>query len=269
MKSLRSVAGAMLDGIRSEWYAAGRLAHRSFAMRYQKSRLGVLWELLDPMVLAAIFILLQHQRGIRVSDTGIPYPLFVVTGLLMWQSFTDGLTTATRSISNQKNILSAIEVNPELIVLSTSYLVGFSSAIRLAIALAVSLLFVWPSLLGVAAFAGLFTLLTLLGLGAGFVLAPFSTVVGDIRHALGIITRLGMFVSSVIFPLPKDSVFFQWLRTFNPVAVLIENARNLMIFGAPADGALLLGGVVALAIGLGLAGWYVVHVTLPIVGDQT
>lgn len=258
----------MLRGLREEWRTAGRLARRSFALRYRNSRFGLVWEFLDPLVLAVIFILLHEYRGIQVRPTGIPYPLFVISGLLMWQSFADGLTTGERSIFSQKPLLSAIQVSPELIVFSNVYLVLFSTAIRLAIAALAVILLIDTSISGLLGFIFLGIFLTLFGCGVGLLLAPFSSVLGDVRFAVRIVTRLGMFLSSVIFPLPTGFPVFSWLRTLNPAAVLIENARSLAASGVTADSLVFVMPYILLSCWVFLLGWYVVHVTLPVVGDQ-
>ena len=87
-------------------------------------------------------------------------------------------------------------------------------------------------------------------------------------QALRIVTRLGMFLSSVIFPLPKGTLLFDILRTLNPAAVLIENARSFAVSGVALDSPVFLAIYLLASIGIFLVGWYVVHVTLPIVGDQ-
>ena len=263
----RKTLRAMLKGVQEEWHPAARLANRTFALRFRNSRFGLFWEFADPLVLAAIFILLNEYRGISVRADGTPYPLFVITGLMMWQSFTDGLTTCDRAFSSQKSLLSALKLAPELIVLSNLYTVMFSTALRLLIAAAVIIFFCGLNS-GLLAFLGISLCLTLLGCGLGFILAPFSTIIGDVRFFVRIVTRLGMFLSSVIFPLPKGTLLFDILRTLNPAAVLIENARSFAVSGVALDSLLFLATYLLTSIGIFLVGWYVVHVTLPIVGDQ-
>jgi lipopolysaccharide transport system permease protein len=263
----RKTLRAMLKGVQEEWRPAARLANRTFALRFRNSRFGLFWEFADPLVLAAIFILLNEYRGISVRADGTPYPLFVITGLMMWQSFTDGLTTCDRAFSSQKSLLSALKLAPELIVLSNLYTVMFSTSLRLLIAAAVIIFFCGLNS-GLLAFLGISLCLMLLGCGLGFILAPFSTIIGDVRFFVRIVTRLGMFLSSVIFPLPKGTLLFDILRTLNPAAVLIENARSFAVSGVALDSPLFLATYLLTSIGIFLVGWYVVHVTLPIVGDQ-
>jgi lipopolysaccharide transport system permease protein len=263
-----SPIAAMANGLVTEWRPAARLARRSYALRYRNSRFGLFWEFLDPLAIAAIFILLYSFRGISVNPVGFSYAMFVISGLMLWQSFADGLSTGERSILAQKPLLSAVKVAPELIVLSNVYLVLFSTTIRLVIAVVAIVALGQVSFPGLLGYVGLGYLLALFGAGLGLILAPFATVVGDVRFAVRIVTRLGMFLSSVIFPLPVGHAVVDWFRAVNPMAVLIENARSLAGLGALIDQPAVFAAYVGVGLITFLIGWYVVHVTLPVVGDQ-
>ena len=73
----------MIFGVKAEWYSSYRLAKRAFATKYKRSRFGLVWEFLDPLAIAVIFATMYHFRGISVMNTGIPYTVFIVTGVML------------------------------------------------------------------------------------------------------------------------------------------------------------------------------------------
>ena len=258
---------AMYSGIISEWFSAYRVTRRNFADRFKNSRFGLLWEFLDPLLLALIFVTLHKYRGITAEPNGMSYPIFVVTGLLLWQTFIDGLFSGTKAITSQKHLLKAVHIKPELIVLSTLYTVMFSSVFRLIIAVSAGLILLDASMPNVIGFCLGFVYIALLGLGVGMIISPFATVNGDIRYLVSIIARPMMFVSAVIFPFP-DGDIFNILRAMNPIAVSIENTRQFLVSGTFSDSNLVILMFMTIVPIVFCLGWYTLHVTLAIVGDQ-
>ena len=264
-----SILRSMIGGVRSEWFSAYRLAKRAFAVRYKRSRFGLLWEFLDPLAIAAIFATMYHFRGISVMDTGMPYTVFIVTGIMLWYTFQDGIDAGMKAFTSQKQLLSAVRLKPELLVISNLYLVMFSTFFRVAIALVTTLIFLPLSITGVLAYVIAALMMIALGLGVGFFLAPFVTVNSDFGSITRMIVRPLMFISSVIFPLPiMANAFFEWLRILNPMALIIENARGILVNGVFVDTPLNIAFLFLLCACFSIIGWYTIHVTLPLVGDQ-
>ena len=63
---------------------AWRLAVRDVSAQYRQSALGVLWALINPLSTTAVWLFLSNSRLVQVADTGLPYPIFVFTGTLLW-----------------------------------------------------------------------------------------------------------------------------------------------------------------------------------------
>jgi lipopolysaccharide transport system permease protein len=63
---------------------AWRLAVRDISAQYRQSSLGVLWALISPLTTTAVWLFLSTSRLVQVAETGLPYPVFVFTGTLLW-----------------------------------------------------------------------------------------------------------------------------------------------------------------------------------------
>src|SRR5437867_11182905 len=81
------------------------LAWRDVNVRYKQTAFGAAWAVLQPLVLMVIFaVFLGHLA--RVPSNGIPYPLFVYTGLVPWTLFSQGLSTASLSLVQNQAMVS-------------------------------------------------------------------------------------------------------------------------------------------------------------------
>src|SRR5437764_586920 len=72
------------------------LALRDIKVRYKQTALGVAWVLLQPLLAMGIFSIVFGQRGLAAN--GVPYPLFVVSGLVPWFYFSNATSGASGSV---------------------------------------------------------------------------------------------------------------------------------------------------------------------------
>src|SRR5947207_8639304 len=71
---------------------------RDIKIKYKQTVLGILWALLQPFVMMIVFTVFFGQAlGIK-NSVGVPYPIFVYSGLMLWNVFSSGLTNASNSM---------------------------------------------------------------------------------------------------------------------------------------------------------------------------
>src|ERR1700733_12795355 len=83
------------------------LTWREIKVRYKQTALGVGWAVLQPLFAMLIFSLFFGRLGKLPSD-GIPSPLFVFSGLVPWNFFSNALTTSSNSLLNSAHLISKI-----------------------------------------------------------------------------------------------------------------------------------------------------------------
>ena len=98
------------------------LVWRDVKVRYKQTALGVAWVLLQPLISMLVYsgifgVLLSVPTG------GIPYPLFVLSGLLPWQYFAGSLTKSSNSLIDNTNLITKIYF-PRLVVPLSAVLSG-------------------------------------------------------------------------------------------------------------------------------------------------
>ena len=73
------------------------LARRDVAVRYKQTAVGVLWVVLQPLLLAGVFSVFLGLLTRSIPHEGVPYPAFVLTGMTMWLFLAQALSKISMS----------------------------------------------------------------------------------------------------------------------------------------------------------------------------
>jgi lipopolysaccharide transport system permease protein len=223
------------------------LIWRDIKVRYKQAALGAAWAVLQPLATMIVFTLF-FGRLAQGTATDVPYPLFVLCGLLPWAFFGNAISSAGQSVVGSQQLVTKVYF-PRLIIPLGA--VG-SALVDFAIGLAILLPFVfcygarpgWEALLLPVVFGGL--LLTALGVGA--LLGALTVAYRDFRHAVPFMVQLWMFCTPSIYLQAEGALSprLQAVLPLNPAYGLILNFRAA-ILGRPLDAYAL---AVSLAVGV-------------------
>jgi lipopolysaccharide transport system permease protein len=185
------------------------LAWRDVKVRYKQTALGVAWVLIQPAVAMVIFWFFFGRLAHMPSD-GLPYPLFLYTGLLPWLFFATAVTNASNSLVANSNLVSKVYF-PRLAIPMAAVA---SSLVDLAIQL--SLLVLLPPLF-------LFMLLT--ALAVGIWLSALDVQYRDVRYAIPFLIQVWLFATPVVYPASLVSEQTRGIYGLNPMAGVVEGFR--------------------------------------------
>ena len=193
--------------------------------------MGLAWVIIQPLTSMLIFTLV-FNRFVRFDAGPLPYPLFALSGLLLWLFFANAVTNSTHSLVSNANLITKVYF-PRMFIPAASVGAGLVD-----LAVAFLLLIVLVFYYGVTLTSNLLLLplfilmMTLLALGVGLLSAALTVKYRDLRHALPFIIQLWMFASPVIYPAHIVPEGWKWLLTINPVAGIIEGFRASLAGGA-------------------------------------
>lgn len=212
------------------------LSWRDVKVRYKQTVLGVFWAILQPLMTMVVFSIFFGGFAEIPSD-GIPYPIFSFTALVPWTFFSSGVTSVSNSLVGNSSMLKKIYF-PRIIIPITqlfSALVDFMMAFAVLIFMIIvySLLpstaenpsliqidpvkLIWLPVFLLMAFAS--------ALSIGLWLAALNVQFRDVRHSVGFIVRLWMFITPVIYPLSLVEERWQLIYSLNPMTSVIEGFR--------------------------------------------
>lgn len=266
LRSPVRLARSMWCDLKASRGLAWRLMVRDISARYRQSALGILWAFLPPLVTAFTFVILSRAALINIGPTRVPYPVFVLTGAVLWQLFTDSLSGPLKMIENSKPMLGKVNFPREALILSGMGQVLFDFAIRLSILLGAFLIYRVPFTWGMLALPVISLSLLLLGTMLGMLLAPLGALYSDVSTALPTITGLWFFLTPVVYPAPQ-SWPYSLLSQINPVSPLLIASRDLATHGAIFN---LPPFLITCGISLGglLVMWVLYRVSLPILIER-
>jgi lipopolysaccharide transport system permease protein len=200
---------------------------RDIKVKYKQTILGVLWALIQPLIMTLIF---SFGFSKLISDNPIlelPYPVFILTGFLMWNIFSSGLSSAGNSMINNANIIKKIYF-PRLIIPITSILVSIVDFI-MAFFVFIPILIYYDCWFNPLAFLfiPLSVVLASIGtLGLGTFIAALNIKYRDFRYVLPFFIQLLLFITPVIYPIRiSENLIFQNLLQLNPMSAPIELFR--------------------------------------------
>lgn len=202
-------------------------AWRDVKLKYKHTYLGVAWAVLQPLLLMLAFTV--FFGGSMREETDLPYPVFALTGLLLWGVFAAGLAGAGNSMVSNAHIIRKIYF-PRLIIPVSSVMVALFDFL-MALPLLAALLF-WYQLMpkpsALAYFGSGLILATAATLGLGCWMGALSVKYRDFRYVLPFVVQLLLFVTPVIYPVTY--VKAEWMRlllAFNPMSGAVGLFRGM------------------------------------------
>ena len=221
-----------LSDIYTSRFLAKQLAVRDISAQYRQSFLGVLWAFITPLTTAFVWILLSATGTIRLSDTGIPYPVYVFSGTLIWSIITEAINTPTISTNAAKGMMTKINFPKEALIISGIYKLLFNSSIKIGILLLFVVLygvgFHWSLFLLPLAILGAI----LFGTTIGLFITPIGMLYSDIAKIISLGLRLLMYITPVVYVIPKEGIM-KTIMQWNPFTPLILTTRDFIIGASP------------------------------------
>ena len=226
----RFVAAGVRD-LRAGLPIGWRLFRSNLQVRYRRSWFGYVWLLIPALGTAALAAFIQARRIVAFAPTELPYPLFVLSGIILWQLFVEALNAPMQQLQAQRQLVTRSRVPHEALVLAGLFELLLNGAIRLVVLAAALLLFAIPFAPAMLLVPAGMAALAVLGLALGLMLAPLGLLYDDIGRGLTLLLSFGFFLTPIVYPIPPGS-----LLRFNPVAPMIETVRHWLAGGAPAAG---------------------------------
>lgn len=215
-------------------FVVGQLTARELKRKYARSYLGVVWSVLNPLLSMAVLSLIFSQLFRRDIEN---YPIYYLTGYILWQTFTLATTSAMTTLADNKPLLLKVKFPMDLFILTRVYTalvqLGYSLIAYGVMLLVFRVSLRWTIL---ASPAVIFFLL-LMALGVSYILATAYVFFGDVRHLYSVLLTLWMYCSAIFYPVDQLTGPIRRIIEFNPLYVYIHCLRRTVLYGQlPAGG---------------------------------
>lgn len=203
---------------------AWRFFLRDLRAAHRQSLLGYVWILLPPLVNTLLWVMLNKTHVVRITTGSIPYPVFVLTGTVLWAAFNSAIMDTLGVVNQARGMLAKVNFPHESLV----YAALIKSLVDAAIPTVLLVPALWVYNVPVHANTPLFAVAllaaVLLGMALGLFLIPLASLYSDVGRAVQLALRLGFFVTPVIYALPPPGTTRTFMA-FNPITSIIVNGR--------------------------------------------
>jgi lipopolysaccharide transport system permease protein len=226
------------------WELPGRfdlvasLARRELAARYKGSVLGIVWAVLTPVVMIAIFTFIfagLFRARFGASGSGWDYALYLFCGLLPWTAFQESLQLSSTTIVSHANLVKRVVFPLETLPVAQA-LASLGNQMFGTIALLLGTLLIQHQLHATLLWLPALVLPQLLAtLGAAWLLASLGVFLRDIVQGITLLLMAWMYLTPIIYPESIVPERFQPFINLNPFTPLVRSYRRIMLEGTGPD----------------------------------
>ncbi len=209
-------------------FAIKELTGREIKRKYARSRLGIMWSVLNPLLTMTVMSLIFTTIFKRSIEN---FPIYYLTGIIIWTLFSTATNSAMTSLVDNRNLLIKVKLPKKTFVLSRIYtsIVNFGySLIAYALMLAVfrvklsfAMLFLLADVI----------LILLFSMGVGYILSIAYVFFADIKYLYGVFLQIWMYMSAIFYPYGSLTPVMKTVVGNNPVYIAIAIARECVMEG--------------------------------------
>jgi lipopolysaccharide transport system permease protein len=226
------------------WQLPGRfdlilsLARRELAARYKGSVLGILWAVLTPVVMIAIFTLIFagiFKAKFGASNSNWDYALYLFCGLLPWNAFQESVQLSSTTIVGHANLVKRVVFPLETLPVSQS-LAAIANQMFGTVALLAAAVILRRELHPTILLLPVLLIPQFIAtLGAAWLLAALGVFVRDIVQGISLVLMAWLYLTPIIYPESMVPPRYQSLISLNPFTPLVRSYRRIILEGALPD----------------------------------
>ena len=210
------------------WFVIRELTSREIKRKYSRSKLGIVWSVLNPLLTMAVLSLIFSKMFSRSIEN---YPIYYLCGYILWQLFTGATNAAMTTLVDNKNMLIKVKFPMQIFVLARVY-TAFTNFLYSMIAFGAMICvfrvvpdWTWLFIPVIVLFLVLFSL------GISYILSTAYVFFGDVKHLYGVLLTLWMYLSAIFYPVDQLGGFIENIIRCNPIFNYIDCMRSLVLYG--------------------------------------
>lgn len=212
--------------------------------RLARSKLGFIWLVVQPLMLALIFTLILSQlmqAKFEGVDSIYGYPIYLLAGILCWTVFAETIQRCLNMFIDNKTLIHKVAIPKVLIptiVAGQVYVQGLIMflvicGVVLAVGHPISLSWLWfPVIIG---------LTVLLAVSIGLILGTMNVFLRDIGQLTPVLLQFGFWLTPIVYTVVILPEKYQYYLGFNPMVYLVDIYQMLFLYGKAPNGEQLLG----------------------------
>ena len=206
-----------------------QLVARDFKVKYKRSVLGVIWSLLYPLLNMAVMALV-FSKMFKFSTPGVNYLVYVLSGLVMFNYFSEASNLSMSSIVANFSLINKIYIPKYIFPLSKCLFVG----INFLLTLIPLYIVIFATGTGINIYHLIlpygYLCLFIFTLGFGLILATISVFLRDMFYIYGIVITLWTYLTPIMYDISMISENIQNFFKLNPMYHYINFIREIILY---------------------------------------
>lgn len=214
--------------IRHDAFIVTSLVSKDFKLKYRRSILGVLWSVLNPLlmmcVLTAVF---SAFFRFQIEN----YPLYLILGNTLFAFAMDGASSAMYSIIDSAPLIKKVRIDKIIFPIEKVLfqLVNFAISL-IAVAIVMAFFRIAPTF-NLLLLPLLLVYVAMFSLGLGFLLSALAVFFRDVLHIWGVIQTAWMYATPLFYPSDILPAWMMQLEAFNPMYHFVTYFRDIALWG--------------------------------------
>ena len=218
------------------------MIRREIAGRYRGSVMGLAWSFFNPVLMLSVytfvFSVVFKARWQGGSDSKTEFALIVFVGLIFFNLFAESINRAPSLIVFNVNYVKKVIFPLELLSVISFCSAAFHFLISLLVWIIFFCVFFGMPPLTIVYLPLIIIPLVLYTLGLSWLLASLGVYVRDVAQFISVLMTVLMFLSPVFYPIASLPEQYHLVMNINPLTFVVEQARDVMIFGRQLNWAL-------------------------------
>ena len=219
---------------KKNWFILQTLVTKDFKLKYRRSVLGVLWSILNPLlmmcVMAAVF---SYMFRFQIEN----FPVYLILGSTMFDLMSRGTSSAMSSIIDAQSLIKKVRINKMVFPLEKVLFELVNFVISLVAAAAVMAFFqIVPSIHALWGLPFIVAMVAIFTAGLGMLISALSVFFRDVMHLWGVVTTAWMYLTPLFYPVDMLAGWMQTVMQFNPMYHYITFFRSIMMWNTNPGG---------------------------------
>ncbi len=218
------------------------MIRREIAGRYRGSVMGLAWSFFNPVLMLSVytfvFSVVFKARWQGGSDSKTEFALIVFVGLILFNLFAESINRAPSLIVFNVNYVKKVIFPLELLSVISFCSAAFHFLISLLVWIIFFCVFFGMPPLTIVYLPLIIIPMVLYTLGLSWLLASLGVYIRDVAQFINVLMTVLMFLSPIFYPIASLPEQYHLVMNINPLTFVVEQARDVMIFGGQLNWAL-------------------------------
>lgn len=220
--------------LKRNWFTIVSLVSRDFKLKYRRSILGIVWSILNPLLMMCVLVAV-FSNVLKFGGDVENFPLYLILGNVLFALMADSTTTAMTSILDSSSLIKKIRISKVIFPLEKVLFQLVNFAISLIAVVIVMLFFQIAPTISLIALPLLLLFMLLFSAGLGLLLSTLAVFFRDVCHLWSVVITAWTYATPLFYPLEILPEWMQAAEAFNPMYHYVTYFRDIVMNGTIPD----------------------------------